>query len=62
MNIDMWYGDKKEDAEHITIMFNDIDCYYWGNIYIKGKCVGDYTTKDSLKIEKAFPHLQITWG
>lgn len=62
INIDMWYGDKKEDAERIDIFFSDIDCVYRGNIYKGGKIIGDYSCADSLEIEKAFPQLVFNWN
>lgn len=61
-NIDMWYGDKKEDADKIDIVFSDIDCIYCGNIYKEGKPIGDYSCTDSLELEKAFPQLTFNWN
>ena len=59
MNIDMWYGDKPEDADRIDVFWNDIGCYHSGNIYKNGTMIGDYTCKDiSELIEKHFPHLE----
>ncbi|MCD7862847.1 MAG: hypothetical protein LUG61_04900 [Lachnospiraceae bacterium] len=59
--IDMWYGDKVENATKIDICFSDCDAQYRGNIYINDKAVGDYQTADSLKIEHWFPQLKICW-
>ena len=56
--IDMWYGDKIEDVDKIDITFYDM---YRGNVYIKGKCVGDYVTDDSTILEKKFPQLTFNW-
>ena len=42
IKIDMWYGDKKEQATGLDIQFNDLGCFYSGNIRIFGKMVGDY--------------------
>ena len=61
INIDMWYGDKKEDADKIDVFFSDVDCIYRGNIYKEGKAIGDYSCTDSLEIEKAFPQLVFNW-
>ena len=61
INIDMWYGDKKEDADKIDVFFSDVDCIYRGNIYKEGKAIGDYSCTDSLKLEKAFPQLVFNW-
>lgn len=42
INIDMWYEDKKEQATRLDIYFNDLGCFYTGNIYIFGEIAGDY--------------------
>lgn len=34
IKIDMWYNDKKEQATGIDICFNDLGCFYSGNIKI----------------------------
>ena len=62
MNVDMWYGDKVEDVDKIDISFSDADCVYRGNCYIGGRIVGDYSTTDSLEIERTFSHLQFDYG
>ncbi len=59
--IDMWYGDKKEDADKIDIAFYPNDGEYRGNIYKDGKIVGDYTAKDSTILESSFPQLCFNW-
>ena len=61
-NIDMWYGDKKGDADRISIFFNDCDCAYFGNIYKNGRIIGDYSCSDSMQLEKLFPQLVFNWG
>lgn len=61
LKIDMWYGDKTEDAEKIDIFFSDCDCVYRGNIYKNGKMIGDYTCDDSLVLERIFPQLNFNW-
>lgn len=58
--IDMWYGDKPTEADKIS--FYDLDAEYRGNIYKNGKMIGDYSCKDSLELEKAFPQLQFNWN
>lgn len=60
--IDMWYGDDHKDADKIDIRFCDSDCKYRGNIWKNGKIIGDYSTADSLALEKAFPQLFFNWG
>ena len=57
IKIDMWYGDKKEQATKLDIYFNDLGCFYTGNIYIFGKIVGDYYADNIGKITDTFPHL-----
>lgn len=57
IEIDMWYEDTKEQATGLDIYFNDLGCFYSGNIYIFGKIVGDYFADSIQKITEAFPHL-----
>lgn len=61
VHIDMWYGDKPTEADKISINFYDLDAEYRGNIYKNGETIGDYSCKDSLELEKAFPQLQFNW-
>lgn len=61
-NIDMWYGDKPQDADKITIAFSDCDCEYRGNIYKNDRIIGDYRCNDSATLEKLFPQLVFNWG
>lgn len=61
INIDMWYDDKIEAADRISIFFNDCN-RYWGNIYKNGKAIGDYTSDNSTEIEDTFKQLCINWG
>lgn len=58
VNIDMWYGNKPEEADRIDMTFF---CEYRGNIYKDGKCIGDYSCTDSVELEKKFPQLQFNW-
>ncbi len=54
MKIDIWYKGEKIAAA---------DCYFYpnsgeyrGNIYnANGRMIGDYSSKDSVEIEKRFP-------
>ena len=61
VHIDMWYGGKPTEADKISINFYDLDAEYRGNIYKDGKIIGDYSCKNSLELEKAFPQLQFNW-
>lgn len=58
IKIDMWYDDKKEQATGLDIWFNDLGCFYSGNIRIFGKIVGDYYADSVQEICEAFPHLE----
>lgn len=58
IDIDMWYDDKKEQATGLDIRFNDLGCFYSGNITIFGKTVGDYYADSVQEIKEAFPHLK----
>ena len=60
VNIDMWYGDDVKDVDNLRVEFYDNAAEYRGNLYIRKKCVGDFSTKDSLALEKAFP--QFDWN
>lgn len=62
LKIDMWYEDKKEEADKIDIFFNDLDCMYSGNIYKNGQIIGDYFCSNSMILEKLFPQLVFNWG
>ena len=56
--VDMWYGDKKEDATSVDIWFSDADCVYRGNIYKGSRAIGDYEVDDSALLINLFPHLK----
>lgn len=58
IKIDMWYDDKKEQATGLDIWFNDLGCFYSGNIKIFGKTVGDYYADSAQEICEAFPRLK----
>ncbi|EOS48261.1 hypothetical protein C810_01347 [Lachnospiraceae bacterium A2] len=49
--IDMWYGDKKEDADKIDISFYPNDGEYRGNIWKDGRMIGDYVFADPVALE-----------
>ena len=54
MNIDYWY--KNEKAVAADCFFYPNECIYRGNLYNKdGKIIGDYSSRDSVEIEKRFP-------
>ncbi len=61
INLDFWYNNKVSEVDAIDICFYPNGCYYAGNMYKNNKIIGDYTTKDSLEIEKTFSHLSINW-
>lgn len=60
--IDLWYGNKIEEVTKIDISFYDNEICYRGNIYKNDKIIGDYWCKDSLLLEKLFPHLTFNWN
>lgn len=62
VNIDMWYGDDYRRADEIDIAFYPNGCEYRGNIYIKGKMVGDYSCRSSVELEEKFSQLSFDWG
>ena len=47
-----------EQATGLDIWFNDLGCFYSGNIRIFGKMVGDYYADSVQEICEAFPHLE----
>lgn len=57
IKVDMWYNDKKEQVTGLDIWFNDLGCFYSGNLCIFGKIVGDYCADSVQEIKEAFPHL-----
>ena len=57
VKIDMWYGDKKEQVTGLDICFNDLGCFYSGNLRVFGKIVGDYYADSVQEIKEAFLHL-----
>jgi hypothetical protein len=62
IKIDMWNGEKAQNADKIDIFFYDLDCEYRGNIYRAKECIGDYTADTAQEIEKAFPQLVFNWN
>ena len=54
INIDMWYGDDHKEADKIDVSFYPNDGEYRGNIYKNGKTIGDYTSNNSVELEKSF--------
>lgn len=59
--IDMWYGDKKEEADRIDVFFYPNGGEYRGNIYKNRKAIGDYCCNDSVLLETLFPQLVFNW-
>ena len=56
LNIDFWYGDSEKDIAAADCFFYPNSGHYAGNIYNKdGKAIGDFTSNDSVEIEKRFP-------
>ena len=61
IKIDMWYGNKIEEADKIDISFNDLSASYSGYIFKNGKIIGDYVCNDSLELERTFYWLKFNW-
>lgn len=61
VQVDMWYGNVKEEADRISITFYPNSGEYCGNIYKDGKIIGDYTCESSVELEDAFPQLEFNW-
>ena len=57
--LDMWYGNKRKEVDDLNLRWSDDFCLYVGNVYIKGKAVGDYSAGDTDTIERWFP--QFDW-
>lgn len=57
IKIDMWYNDRFYDIDAITVYFYPDKGIYSGNLYSAGKPIGDYTSNNSLEIEKRFHHI-----
>lgn len=58
MKIDIWNKDEYtgEDIAGADCCFYPNDGIYRGNLYnAAGRMIGDYTSKDSVEIEKRFP-------
>ena len=55
VQLDFWYGNTLSEITHVSCSFSDCDCMYRGNMFINGKCVGDFASYDSVAIEKFFP-------
>ena len=54
MTIDYWYSNRK--AAFADCTFYPADGVYRGNIYnSSGKPIGDYSSKNSVEVEKHFP-------
>ncbi len=55
MIIDLWYGDKAENVTALDWSFYASDGIYRGNLYIDGRCAGDFLTTDFNDIYRIFP-------
>ena len=55
MRIDYWYKDGRR-AVYATCTFYPMDGVYRGNVYdANGDMIGDFTSADSVEIERRFP-------
>lgn len=61
MIIDIWPDYEITDVDRISVFFYPNDGEYRGNMYKDGKAIGDYTAKDSIELENAFPQLTFNW-
>ena len=61
LKVDMWYGNKLEEADKIDVCFYPNDGEYRGNIYKEGKMIGDYVCTDSVRLEHTFSQLSFNW-
>ena len=57
IRIDIWYGNKRREADKIDVTFYPNDGEYRGNIYKEGIIIGDYTCNNSIELERNFPQL-----
>lgn len=56
MVFDFWYCDSLRDVVRATCAFYPGECVYRGNLYNRsGRIVGDYSSRDSVEVEKYFP-------
>lgn len=57
LKIDYWHKDGRENpAVYADCTFYPNDGIYRGNVYdANGNMIGDYTSDDSIEIEKRFP-------
>ena len=56
MIYDFWYGDSQKDVAFATCTFYPNNGEYRGNLFDKnGRIIGDYTSRDSVEIERRFP-------
>ena len=55
IKIDFWSGYSLQDVDTISIFFYPNDGQYRGNLYKDGKAIGDFTSNDSVQLEKMFP-------
>ena len=54
MKIDFWYGE--DEIAYADCYFYPNEGEYRGNVYnADGRIIGDYTSRNSVEIEKRFP-------
>lgn len=56
IKFDFWHGESEKDIAAADCFFYPNSGHYAGNIYNKdGKAIGDFTSNDSVEIERRFP-------
>lgn len=55
LKFDFWYGDTLKDVDGVHVVFYPNEGLYRGNVCKAGRIIGDFTSSDSLEIEKYFP-------
>ena len=56
MKFDFWYGHTLKDVAAADCAFYGNDGIYRGNMYDNtGRIIGDFSSRDSILIEKKFP-------
>ena len=54
INLDMWYNNTPNEIDRISYAFYPNDGMWRGNLYKAGRIIGDFTSNDSVEIEKRF--------
>ena len=56
IKFDFWYSDSKKDIAFVNVTFYPNEGLYRGNLFNSNKkAIGDFTSDDSVEIEKHFP-------